>query len=76
MESRIKSVMVSVFEVDSSQINNDTSPDTLESWDSLKHMNLILALEEEFGVEFDDDDIIDMINFKMIVLILKEKYRL
>jgi len=73
MESRIKSVMASVFEVDSSQINSDTSPDTLESWDSLKHMNLILALEEEFGVEFDDDDIISMISYKLIVLILKEK---
>ena len=73
MESRIKNVMASVFEVDSSQINSDTSPDTLESWDSLKHMNLILALEEEFGVEFDDDDIISMISYKLIVLILKEK---
>ena len=73
MESRIKNVMASVFEVDSSQINSDTSPDTLESWDSLKHMNLILALEEEFGVEFDDDDITNMINFNLILLILKEK---
>lgn len=73
MESRIKSVMASVFEVDSSQINSDTSPDTLESWDSLKHMNLILALEEEFGVEFDNDDITNMINFNLILLILKEK---
>ncbi|OGL46118.1 MAG: hypothetical protein A2W05_09690 [Candidatus Schekmanbacteria bacterium RBG_16_38_10] len=73
MESRIKNVMASVFEVDSSQINNDTSPDTLESWDSLKHMNLILALEEEFGVEFDNDDITNMINFNLILLILKEK---
>ena len=73
MESRIKNVMASVFEVDSSQINNDTSPDTLESWDSLKHMNLIVALEEEFGVEFDNDDITNMINFNLILLILKEK---
>ena len=51
---------------DIDDIDDNTSPDTLESWDSLKHMNLIIALEEEFLVDLSDEDIIEMINYKLI----------
>ena len=51
MEERIKKVFSNVFNLDIETINNESSPDNIESWDSLKHMNLILALEEEFEIE-------------------------
>jgi|TARA_B100001964_G_C14187546_1_gene579399 acyl carrier protein len=54
MESRIKKVMSNVLNIDIALINNNTSPDNVENWDSLKHMNLIIALEEEFEFEFDE----------------------
>lgn len=50
MEQRIKNVMASIFKVDISEIDENISPDTLENWDSLGHMNLIVALEEEFDI--------------------------
>jgi len=62
--------MSSVFGVSIGDVNDAASPDTIESWDSLKHMNLIIALEEEFLVELSDQDIIEMINYKLIVSIL------
>ncbi|MBC8146901.1 MAG: acyl carrier protein [Bacteriovoracaceae bacterium] len=73
MEDRIKKVMSDVFNVDVSLINNESSPDNIENWDSLKHMNLIVALEEEFEIEFDDEEIVDSMNFALIVNILKSK---
>ena len=66
MEDRIKYVMSTVFEIPVEQIKDDSSPDTIESWDSLKHMNLVVALEEEFEIEFMDDEIIEMMNYKLI----------
>ena len=72
MEEKLKEVMASVFEVSPEEISHQTSSDDLEKWDSLHHMNLIAALEEEFGVEFDEDEILDMINFQLILLTLKE----
>ena len=45
MEDRIKKVMSDVLNIDVSLINNETSPDNIENWDSLKHMNLIVALD-------------------------------
>jgi acyl carrier protein len=72
MKNRIKKVMGNVFSIDENSINNESSPDSIESWDSLKHMNLLVALEEEFNVEFDDDSLESLLNFKLIYLTIKE----
>ena len=71
LAERIKKVMSAVFEIPMEQIKDDSSVDTIESWDSLKHMNLIVALEEEFNVQFTDDEIIEMMNYLLIKEILK-----
>jgi len=73
IEDRIKTVMSSVFEILEGNIQDDSSPDTIKSWDSLKHMNLVVALEEEFEIEFTDDDILDMMNYKLIESIILNK---
>ena len=62
----MKNVMSAVFAVSRNQINNESSPDTIEEWDSLKHMNLIIALEEEFKIQFTDDDTLLMLNYLLI----------
>lgn len=73
MEDRIKNVMCAVFEVPVADITDEASPDTIESWDSLNHMNLVLALEEEFGVQFTDEEIVELMNYPLIKLILSKK---
>ena len=73
MEDRVKKVMSDVFNIDIESINNESSPDNIENWDSLKHMNLIVALEEEFEIEFDDEEIVESMNYLLIVNILKYK---
>ncbi|HXD91724.1 MAG TPA: acyl carrier protein [Bacteroidia bacterium] len=73
MEKRIKNVMASVFNVEVSEINDDTSPDSLEHWDSLRHMHLITGLEEEFETTFTEDEIVEMLNYKLIYDTLKNK---
>lgn len=72
MEERIKKVMGDVLDVDQSSLNEDSSPDNIENWDSVRHMNLILALEDEFGVQFDEEQITQMLNFQLIKLNLDE----
>ena len=71
---RIKNVISAVFEISIEEIGDESSPDTIESWDSLKHINMIVALEEEFNVEFTDDNITEMINMKLILAVLLEKF--
>jgi len=73
MENRIKNVMAAVFGISIEDINEESSPDSIDNWDSLNLMNLVVSLEEEFDIEFDDDEIVEMLNFKLIVEIMKEK---
>ena len=73
MENRMKDVMAAVFEMPVDEITDESSPDNINSWDSLRHMNLIVALEEEFGIEFEDDEIIEMLNYALIKLIVGKK---
>lgn len=44
----------------------------IEAWDSVGHMSLIAALEDEFDIQLDTDDIIDMSSFEKAVEILKK----
>jgi len=56
-----------VLEIPVEQISNETGPDNVETWDSLQHMNLIFALEEELEVQFSDDDIVEMLDIGLIL---------
>ena len=73
LEEQIKDIMSAVFEIPEEKIKDNSSTDTIESWDSLKHVKLIVVLEEEFNVLFTDDDIIELINMKHIFRVLSEK---
>ncbi|MEA5367622.1 acyl carrier protein [Amycolatopsis sp., V23-08] len=44
----------------------------LEAWDSVGHMALVAAIEDEFDVEFDTDQVIDMSSFKVAVDMVTE----
>ncbi len=71
-EHKLKEVLSRIFNVDLNLITDDASPDTIENWDSLRHMNLVLALEEEFDVEFTDDQVVEILSYKLIRIVLKE----
>ena len=71
MKERVIKVFSQVMGVPVESINEDSSPDTLEAWDSLKHMNLILALEEEFSVQFKDEEVVEMLSVGLVILVLE-----
>ena len=72
IEARIKDVMSAVFEVDSESINEDSSQDNIVGWESIKTLDLIVALEEEFGVTIPLEEVGNMTNFKYIKLMIEE----
>jgi acyl carrier protein len=72
MEERIKKVMSDVFLVDITSINDYSSPDSISKWDSIGHLNLTSALEEEFDIQISEEQMIQMLNFKLVIEIVKE----
>lgn len=73
MEKKIYSVISKILGVPIKDLNEQSSPETIEGWESLKHMNLVIALEEEFDVQFEDDEIVNLLNIKNIIQILQRK---
>lgn len=71
-DDRIKKVMAAVLGVTVESIHEDSSKDTLLSWDSLKHMNLIIALEQEFNVTIPDEEAGNLTSYKLIRLVIEE----
>lgn len=68
----IRKVMGAVFGIDPAKIGDDASPGNIEQWDSLRQMGLVLALEEEFGVRFPDDEMDQLISLRLIELSLNQ----
>ena len=72
MRERVFKVVSQIMGVPIDEIREDSSPETIAEWDSLKHMSLILGLEEEFGVNFGDEQIVKMLSVGLIINALKE----
>ena len=69
---RLQRVMADVLKIEASEIGDDTSVDTVEEWDSLRHLNLVLALEQEFDISFTEEQTVEMLNFPLIKTVLEE----
>jgi acyl carrier protein len=72
LELRVKKVLSQVLNIPTEEITENTSPDTEKKWDSLGHMNLVIALEDEFGINFTEQQIIEMLNYPLILCVVKE----
>lgn len=70
---RLYRVISQVFGVPIEEISEDSSPDTIGTWDSLSHINLILSLEAEFGISLSPEDAMEMLSVKLIRMILTEQ---
>lgn len=75
MEAKVKQILAQILEIEVDDIDNDTSPDILSQWDSIQHLNIVASLEDEFGVRFSSDDILEMLNVGLIIHILESKLK-
>jgi len=66
MNERIKAIMAKAFGVPVEQITDKSNQDTIENWDSLRHMHLIVFLEREFDITIPDEIVGNLISFKLI----------
>ena len=73
---RLNEVFQDVFDDDSITVNPNTTAADIEDWDSLMHINLVSAVEDEFEVEFEMKDILDLDNVgdfvDLIIRVLEE----
>ena len=71
--SRVRSIFSDIFQIPLEQVKPDSSPDNIANWDSLQHLNLVLALEQEFNVQFTPEEIEQILSVELAAALLDEK---
>ncbi len=69
----IKKLMGEVFGLASGEIPDDAAMEELEGWDSLNHMQLMLAIETEFGVRISTSMMLELLSLDAIQDFLKSQ---
>ena len=69
---RVRMIAGQTFNIPADSITPQLSSDDVENWDSLGHLNLILALEQEFKVRFAPEQIQQMMSLEAIIKILQQ----
>ena len=70
---RLNEVFRDVFDDESIVVNDTTTADDIEDWDSLEHINLIVAVEDEFGIKFNMGEVTTMKNVGEMVDIISKR---
>ena len=69
---RLNKVFQEVFDDDSIMVNDNTTADDIEDWDSFEHINLVVAVEEEFSFKIPMGKVVTMKNVGEMVDIIME----
>jgi acyl carrier protein len=72
IEGRVREVIATVFALAPDELPPRLEPDTMPGWSSLRQVQLMLALEKEFGVEVDPNVIPDLVTEQAIVSYVRE----
>jgi len=69
----VRQIIADIFAVPAETVGPMSSPESIENWDSISHLNLILALEQGFGISFTPYEIADLISVQAICQKVKQK---
>jgi acyl carrier protein len=70
---QVRDVAADLFAIPRESITPEASPDTIEQWDSMQHLNLILELEMTFGVKFTPKEQLEMLSIGAVATAVERK---
>lgn len=73
VEQTIKDLMSIVLNIDAARIDDSTGMDNTPGWDSANHINLILAIEEEFAISFEVSEFELMVSYFDVLQVVSAK---
>lgn len=72
MKEKVYQIISQLMETPVASINENSSAEDIVKWDSLKHMDLMMTLEEEFEIQFTDEEIVELSDVKSILAAIQE----
>jgi acyl carrier protein len=73
LDSRVLRIFSDVLGTESGPIELDSTPESIASWDSLQHLSVVLALEQEFSVQFAPEEIETLLTPGKVVEVIAAK---
>lgn len=73
LKSRLQAIIAQELELPPAEVPEDASAETLQTWDSLGHMKLIMAIEQELGVRFATAEIPELSSIPKLAAALEKK---
>jgi len=70
---QVRQLVSDIFALPAERVGEDSSPETIAAWDSMQHLNLVLALEEKFNVQFTPEEMEQMRSVRQIVAMVESK---
>ena len=71
LEDRIRRIMGTVFNLPPEDLGPEPSVDATAGWDSVAHLDLVISLEEHFGISLAPEEVPAMTSFRTIVDVLR-----
>jgi acyl carrier protein len=73
VSSSLRDILADIFEISPEEVTPDLSIGTIDSWDSFRHLQAVLAIEGEYGVQFDPQRIPELTSVSLIQAELEKK---
>ena len=70
---KLDEVFQDVFDDEEIHVNDETTAEDIEDWDSLEHINLVVAIENKFGIKFNMNEVTSLKNVGEMVDIIIER---
>lgn len=70
--NKYSEIFKTALNISDDKLHEDIKYNEIEEWDSIGHMTLVAALEEEYKITLETDDIIDFSSYKKGLEILKK----
>ena len=70
---KLQDIFQDIFDDKKLEIQESTNSDDIENWDSLNHINLVIAIENEFGIKFSFDELATLNNVGAMVNLMMKK---
>jgi acyl carrier protein len=71
--AKFQSTVATILGLRDEQVADDLTPDLVDTWDSLNHINLIAALEQEFAVTFPTENLADSMSVGALKRLLSDR---
>lgn len=65
--AKLQEIFIDVLDLDELVLTPETTSNDIEDWDSLTHVQLVVAIQKEFGIKFNSKDIVSWANVQDMI---------